>query len=117
MPAGTSPEPPGSPFSSSSSSTEDPGSPERRNGSYTPPRRPSNTQTGLDPEQRELEEELLIKMEETKTIPMEERPKLIKLKDNKEFKALVKRVNTGLARLVPAELSLTDVNHTNYGAA
>lgn len=86
----TSPEPPGSPSSSSSSGTEDPGSPERRNGSRTPPRRLSNTQIELDPEQQELEEELANKIEETKAIPMEERPKLIKLKENKEFKALVK---------------------------
>ena len=113
----TSPEPPGSPSSSSSSGTEDPDSPERGNGSHTPPRRPSNTQIEPDPEQRELEEELANKIEETKAIPMKERPKLIKIKENKEFKMLVKRVNTGLTRMVPAGLSLTEINHTNYGAA
>lgn len=48
---------------------------------------------------------------------MEERPKLIKLKENKELKSLVKRVNTGLARMVQVGICLTEVNHNNYGAA
>ena len=48
---------------------------------------------------------------------MEDRPRLIKLKENKRFKELLKRVNKGLTRLIPLDTSLTEKNCATYGAA
>lgn len=57
------------------------------------------------------------KIEETKHISMEERPKLIKIKECKKFKQMLEKVNAGLKNMVPEEISLTELNHVNYGAA
>ena len=117
------PEPPDSPSSSSSSDSdpEEPDSPERPRreprGSQTPPRPPNDRQPEIGPEQRELEEELANKIEETRGLSMEDRPRLIKLRENRKFKDLLEKVNQGLTRLIPVGPSLTDINCANYGAA
>ena len=115
------PEPPDSPSSSSGSDSDEPDTPERprrrTRNNQTPPRPPGNSLPTVEPEQRELEEELANKIEETRYLSMEERPKLIKLKENKTFKELLKKVNIGLSRLIPIDSSLTEINHANYGAA
>ena len=115
------PEPPDSPPPSSSSESEDPDSParpqRRTRFDQTPPRPPNDRTSEIEPEQRELEEELANKIEETKGMSMEDRPKLIKLKVNKKFKELLKKVNQGLTRLIPVGTSLTEINCAHYGAA
>ena len=65
----------------------------------------------IEADQRELEEELSNKIEETRNMSMEERPKLIKLRENKKFKELLKKVNIALRRLVPTNISLTEINY------
>ena len=96
------PEPPDSPSSSSSSNPEEHSSPERARRSLqfdqTPPRPPNDRQYDTDPEQQELEEELANKIEETKGLNMEDRPKLIKLQETKTLRKLLKKVNKGLTR-------------------
>ena len=109
------PEPPDSPSSNSSSDSDEPERPHRRN---TPPPRPPNVgRMEIEAEQRELEEELSNKIEETRNMSMEDRPKLIKLRENKKFKELLKKVNIALRRLIPTNISLTEINYVNYGAA
>ena len=71
----------------------------------------------MNPELRELEEELTNKIEETRRMPMEERPKLVKVKENRKYKELLKKVNTSLSRLIPIDITLTEINCANYGAA
>lgn len=98
---------------------EEPRRPERRNGrqrSRTPPRPPNDADNGDEQDQQEVEE-LANKIEETRRMNMDERPKLIKLRENKVFKALLQKVNTGLVKLVPEGTTLTELNCINYGAA
>ena len=115
------PEPPDSPSSSSSSDPDEPDSPERPlrrpRINQTPPRPPEDRLPVIEPEQRELEEELANVIEETKGWNMEERPRLIKLRENKSFKELLKKVNQCITRLIPVGSSLTEINCANYGAA
>ena len=116
------PEPPDSPPSSSNSESDEPSSPERPRrarrdrGGQTPPR-PTNLRQNEDPEQQELEEELANKIEETRQMGLDERPRLTKLRENKKFKELLKRVNIGLKKMIPLDATLPELNHANYGAA
>ena len=48
---------------------------------------------------------------------MEEHPKIIRLRENKKLKELLKKVNTAIRRLVPSDISLTDINCASFGAA
>ena len=122
------PEPPDSPPSSSNSEqsdSEQPDSPNRRQrrnrGDPTPPRPPNQDQNNnlaeIDVDQQELEVELANKIEQTREMSLEERPRLIKIRESKRFKELLKKVNTGLTRITPIDSTLTEINHTNYGAA
>ncbi|KAK4312968.1 hypothetical protein Pmani_015633 [Petrolisthes manimaculis] len=102
--------PPGSPPSSSSESDSDsepPRRPVRSERRPTPLRLPNRRWTDIDPQQRDLEEEIMNTIEETRKIPMESRPKFIKLQENNKLKMLVKQVNTGLTSLVPEDATLS----------
>ena len=48
---------------------------------------------------------------------MPDRPKLIKLTENKQFKTLLKRVDHILQNLISIDIPITDLNHTHFGAA
>ena len=97
----TEPAPPEPRDSSSSTSSSDsesgpdnPVRPQRRPRiDQTPHRPPNDRPPEIEPEQRELEEELTNKIEETRGLNMEDQPKLIKLNVNRRFKELLNKVN------------------------
>ena len=107
------PSPPDSPSSSSSSSDSGDGESPRR-----PPNReqPNSGQPNAS-EQRELEENLSNRIEEIKTMNMKDRPKLIKLRNNRKLKDLIYMVNLALGRLFTVVPDITELNAINYGAA
>ena len=117
LPRQTSPEPPDSPSSSSSDDSPERPRPRGGNGRSPTPPRPPNIQDEPDQEQQDLEEELANKIEEVSWKNLNDRVKLIKLKENKKLKALIKRVNTGLTKIVPKTSTLTQLNQASYGAA
>ena len=109
-----SPSPPDSPSSSSSSSDSSDGDSPRR-----PPNR-EQRDSGQQPdsqEQVELEEELSNRIEEVRMMDMKDRPKLIKLRNNRKLKETTQKVNLALSRLFTVIPDIRELNNINYGAA
>lgn len=119
------PEPPDSPPSSSDNespnSQRDPPQRRMRRGRRSSPPRPPDQAHNILPEtnteQQELEEELANKIEQTKELSLHERPRLIRIKEDRRFKELLKNVNIGLEKITPISSTLTEINNTTYGAA
>lgn len=64
-----------------------------------------------------ISDELMNTIEEVKLMSMSDRPKLIKLIENKQFKTLLKRVDHILQNLISIDIPITELNHTHFGAA
>ena len=64
-----------------------------------------------------LKDELMNTIELVRSMSMDERPRLIKLFENKKFKSVLHDVNQALHELTPDDLSTTELNIFTYGAA
>ena len=71
----------------------------------------------LDIEQMEIEEQVANRIERTRGMALEDRPKLVQMGMNKAFTTLTMKVNDALSQLVPVKSSLEEINHATYGAA
>ena len=64
-----------------------------------------------------IEEDILNIIEEVRRMPLERRPVLIKLQENKKFKILCEEVNKVVNHINISHLDLNDLNLYNYGCA
>ena len=64
-----------------------------------------------------LEQEILNTIEEVKRLPIEKRPALIKMRENKKFKDLKSEVNQVLQNMEIMDLDLDQLNIFHYGSA
>ena len=92
------------------------GSDSRGSDRSSPPPSPRGVED-TDPMQQEIEEELANKIEEIKHMNIQDRPKLIRLERNRVFKALLKRINTAIVKLMLPEPDITELNAINFAAA
>lgn len=71
----------------------------------------------VDEEMERISDELINTIEEVKNMSMKNRPKLIKLVENKQFKTMLKQVNFIMNDIIEIDVPLTELNNTTYGAA
>ena len=69
----------------------------------------------LAPEQ--MKDEIMNTIEEVRSMKMEDRPRLIKLVENKNFKTPLHSVNGVVDELFPGELTITELNVVSFGTA
>ena len=65
----------------------------------------------------EVAAELCNVIEQVKLMPMKDRPKLVKLYENRKVKQYIKKVNEVIEDIILPEPNLTEVNTINYAAA
>ena len=116
-----SPSPPASPASTASLAS--PASP----ASPGPPEQPNDVNRTLDDddirqmreedEMRTMSDEIMNVIEEVRNMSMKERPRLINIIQNKTFKVKLSQVNNILQNLILEDISPTELNITNFGAA
>ena len=116
-----SPSPPASPASTASLAS--PASPV----SPGPPEQPNDVNRTLDDddirqmreedEMRTISDEIMNVIEEVRNMSMKERPRLINIIQNKTFKVKLSQVNNILQNLILEDISPTELNITNFGAA
>ena len=64
-----------------------------------------------------MKDDLMNTIEEIRPMSMDERPRLIKLVENKKFKTLLHKVNQCIHDLTPGDLTITELNLFTYSAA
>ena len=70
-----------------------------------------------DTEEEKMKDDLMNTIEEIRPMSMDERPRLIKLVENKKFKTLLHKVNQCIHDLTPGDLTITELNLFTYSAA
>ena len=69
------------------------------------------------PEEDATRDELFNSIEEIKGMTFEDRPPLIKIFENKDFKHLLSKIDSILPELISDDVPITEINNINYGAA
>ena len=64
-----------------------------------------------------IKDELCNTIEEIKGMTFDDRPPLIKIHANKNFKYMLQKVDSKLKELISGDISITEINCINYGAA
>ena len=64
-----------------------------------------------------IKDELCNTIEEIKGMTFKDRPPLIKIHANKNFKYMLQKVDSKLKELISGDISITEINCINYGAA